>query len=1664
MRRFLPLSFFQKTCVCVFLLTSYIGNTQDIQVKILGGTTVTNGGAVSFSAGNTISFRITNTRNDCDKVKIEDIIVSNTIDFSISSDKIPSNVDTESCKGKTKYVDFTITNKSGYCGASTDIAIEVKQNPDFEFEFSISGNPAINVLGGSPLADINHGSTTTTATNGTYFGVVDAGVSVTRDFIIANTGSCPLGITGLTSSSSDYTYTSLPAIINSGSSAVLSVTFTGPPAGAGTKAATITIANTANTSYTFKVSAEMFNFAIPGPGGITADFRLWLKSTRGITKDGSNNVSNWADIGTNGKNASQTVLANQPLYVDDANSNINFNPVIKFQNDGTISQYLYNTDNGFYSQEIFIVMQPDVDVSTSSGMTIFSGTVAYPSSPAPTYTYSNAYVNDINDVSGVGLGNFTGRISSPEERLWYNQGNSVSDPYYTLLASTSRSYNKAAIINARNKSNTVTDGMSILYNSMNVADDPADATKSSGFVFENLGYIIDNDPSPDDVFGTPYLIGKNANTTLGNLNGRVAEIFTFASRLSDLDRQKIESYLAIKYGITLEALEGEQKDYINSFGPIDGIIWDVSENTDYNHNISGIGRDDDSDLYQKQSKTINETNEVTIGLGGIFDTNSANVNEFEDNGDFLMWGCNNSAFSGTETNTISLASGLSTTLTRIDRKWKIVESNQTSGDIGIVYLSIPEAAFTAFPKVTNEEYALIVASNPDFADANIIDVLPLKLDGLGNLLTWYDFHDTNYFSFGKISKVSRNSSITIASNTHLVGEYLLDLNPNSFTVSAWVKSAPSANTRTIIAKGDKLQMRLNTSSQVEVWMDDVNGAKITSTMTISDTNWHQVSFVYNSGTIFLYIDGVLDHSKQNIEAPTPNFNYLSIGSLYIDKNTISNPLLGEIDEVYIWNQALTERQVRYLMNQEVERFDVSSTDYVSGKIIPGATLSSEIASIPWSTLTVYYDFNSFCGTAVEGLTDARNCLRLNYLVTNKSIVDEQTAPLPYLSAADGDWDMPATWSNSADQAIPNSIGLDGSTKIDWNIVQISNNILGNRDITLLGLIQTKDTLRIMDPVVMSPVENNAGKELTITHYLELDGVIDLVGESQLIQTEGSILDADSGGFIEKDQQGTANGFNYNYWSSSVGPIGGDTAVRGTGVASTNASNKIEDFLYDGTKSSSVKSMAFESVGYNFTPPLMGPPGLLKIFTYWLYKFNGPADDYNAWVKINETSSLLPGEGFTMKGTAGSVPISDKQNYVFKGLPYNGDITLALDKTAGDVERLIGNPYPSAIDAEEFILDNISVAEGGNNSQTVINGALYFWDHFGEENSHYLKDYVGGYATYNLTGGAPAISNDVRINNTSDGGSAAIGTKVPGQYIPVNQGFFVSTKLETLPNDNEGNIAAVEGGNIIFKNRQRVFVTELEESEGLPVSVFMKSSSSKKSSVSETQTSKKKKSIIRLMYDSPKGYHRQIVLGANEKASNGFDLGYDAFMVDVNEEDMYWYFNKSKFVIQGVANFDATQEFSLGLVVKTSGTIKIKLDAMENIDANLTLFIKDELTGEIKKINDEAFEINLEPGVYNDRFKLVFKQLEESSVEAESTVEESAVTIRYNSKSEKLNLQNNDKIKIKDLSLYDILGNEIKSLKLNTKSDVTLTVSSNTGLYIVKLNTEKGLVTKKIIIE
>lgn len=61
---------------------------------------------------------------------------------------------------------------------------------------------------------------------------------------------------------------------------------------------------------------------------------------------------------------------------------------------------------------------------------------------------------------------------------------------------------------------------------------------------------------------------------------------------------------------------------------------DQSANLGYNYDITGIGRDNDSELNQKQSRSVNDNTDgtgriqgiLTMGLTDLHDTNSTNIN------------------------------------------------------------------------------------------------------------------------------------------------------------------------------------------------------------------------------------------------------------------------------------------------------------------------------------------------------------------------------------------------------------------------------------------------------------------------------------------------------------------------------------------------------------------------------------------------------------------------------------------------------------------------------------------------------------------------------------------------------------------------------------------------------------------------------------------------------------------------------------------------------------------------------------------------------------------------------------------------------------------------------------------------------------------------------
>ena len=914
---------------------------------------------------------------------------------------------------------------------------------------------------------------------------------------------------------------------------------------------------------------------------------------------------------------------------------------------------------------------------------------------------------------------------------------------------------------------------------------------------------------------------------------------------------------------------------------------------------------------------------------------------------------------------------------------------------------------------------------------------------------------------------------------------------SSFSIEAWVLQETITTTGTIASKSNAksgnekgYKLVLNNGVPNLKWYDNSNTLilNLISPYGISNNRWYHIATTYDGTVAKLYIDGIMVASSLPASLPSYDNERFLIGATY-NSDTPTTPkdyFNGFIDEVRVWNVALHEQQLREMMNQEIQASNLSlgGPDNVMGKVIP-LEISGDLK---WASLEAYYDMND--DNADDKSSNSRNGSPKNITTSQ-----EQTAPLPYTTKADGDWDditqsTPWTLGDSVwDQ--PNGYGIDrdnptdptSGTKIDWNIVQISHNINSNdEDITLMGLISdtTGKTLTIANDVETLD-ENNSGQMLWVTHYLDLNGKIDLVGESQLIQkrydainqTTESKLNTTSTGTIERDQQGTRDLYTYNHWSSPVGEAS---------IVTNNTSFELPTILNDGTSSTSPESISFLSSGYDgATSPT------LSIADYWIWKYANNADNqYSQWKHIRSTGTILAGEGFTMKGVADTAGlITQQQNYVYEGKPNNGDITLTINPGS---DYLVGNPYPSSIDANEFLYDNLSTLDGGRNNANIINGVLYFWDHFASS-THTLSNYHGGYATYTLMGGVAAISNDARINATM-----GVGTKIPERYIPVGQGFFVSTILDTNPiADDNGIDFSIDGGSILFKNSQRIFKREGESGVNSG-SVFLRSSITKPETNDRQHADIRQK--IRLMFISPEGYHRPLLVGVDENASNNFDLGYDAPLIENNKEDLYWVFNNSQYIIQAVNNFDKSQILPLGTHIEQEGIATIKIEALENISDDLQIFVHDKETDTYYDLRNSNFEINITPGEYKERFEITFLNpaLEQNSddnvvvvdnntneteviVENDPTIEDSeseftSLQTYYSNETNSLIIHNPNQLNIISINMYNIIGQSIIRTN-NAFSESYLEIRTSplsAGSYIIKLETLDGNISKKVLVQ
>ena len=512
-------------------------------------------------------------------------------------------------------------------------------------------------------------------------------------------------------------------------------------------------------------------------------------------------------------------------------------------------------------------------------------------------------------------------------------------------------------------------------------------------------------------------------------------------------------------------------------------------------------------------------------------------------------------------------------------------------------------------------------------------------------------------------------------------------------------------------------------------------------------------------------------------------------------------------------------------------------------------------------------------------------------------------------------------------------------------------------------------------------------------------------EAQLLQ--GNTNSTNSGnGILSVFQEGNASAYTYNYWSAPVQDASGSPVFGG--------------ILYEPIdKLSSGKAL--------ITSDLNGSAKPLKISDRWIYKFTGGT--YSDWIYVGENFDLLPGEGFTMKGVDGTntgvniygIPNNpgNKQRYDFRGKPHNGNISLAIEK---DKTRLVGNPYPSALDLKKFLEENLSAT-----------GVAYFWDS-SPVASHYIKDYEGGYGVYSPAGGnngyVPPVFSKYDDTGNQLHTTGETGKHIARRFAPIGQGFLVEGK---------------QNGNLIFKNEFRVF-----EKENSDTSEFKL----KESNSPET-------SMIRLNVEFNEKYIRQLLLIHHPDSTSETDHAMDAKNISVLESDAGFLIDEMSYLIN-VRPFKKLEEIPLFLKVALPSEVVFH-KTTEIFPNRIYLFDRD--TKIHHDLSENKFSIRLVPGEYHQRFSITYTNgVDETKPEINPLINESRIF--QNNLLNRLEVLFPEERGINTVFLFDSLGKKIfKARTFGDKNSYQFSTGNlSNGIYLVKIIAQDGhVISKKVII-
>ncbi|AZS14312.1 S-layer homology domain-containing protein [Paenibacillus lutimineralis] len=440
-----------------------------------------------------------------------------------------------------------------------------------------------------------------------------------------------------------------------------------------------------STTFVPKVSAASSPLT---PGGLSGSQPvLWLKADSDVNEN-NGLLTEWADQSTDPVRFTLDVPTGKEAITPKYNSvGVNFNPSITFNNS-------YTTDH--YDQSAKLI--GDKQITFQSGYAVYKW---------PATGYAGSLVGSI-EIKTYGSqilgGNADFAVGNGASKVW--RGFKEPDP----------------------------DRERFQLANYEIKDDTNHSARVNGKAAET----IINGKATFGTFEFTPVIGATAGTSGSNWRGlraEVAEIILYDSLTSD-DAAKIETYLGVKYGITLN--NGES-NYISTN---DDTVW--TADSTYKHNIAGIGQDDAEALVQKQSRSINAGTQIAIGVNTLVNSNALNTGTLSDQ-QYLIWGDNGQDL------TFDQQIG-STNEYHSQRVWKV----QNTNGVGEVQIAIPTSAIPAGKKL------LVSSSDTDFTNATQKELEIIDLNGVEHYAAKTTLNNGQFFTFGVLAQSAKVEEITAA--------------------------------------------------------------------------------------------------------------------------------------------------------------------------------------------------------------------------------------------------------------------------------------------------------------------------------------------------------------------------------------------------------------------------------------------------------------------------------------------------------------------------------------------------------------------------------------------------------------------------------------------------------------------------------------------------------------------------------------------------------------------------------------------------------------------------------------------------------------------------------------------------------------------------------------